>query len=674
MTPERWRQIKQLFQAAIELAEADRDTFLASQAAGDEDLRRQVEQMLRHATGAGLLDRPAWDGVTIDHTIAPGDRLGPYEILREAGAGGMGRVYKACDTRLGRTVAIKVLHAEFSDRARMEGRAISALNHPHVCALYDIGDQDGTAYLVMEYVEGESLAARLAKGALCVDEVLRYGAEIASALAAAHARGIVHRDLKPANIMITASGVKVLDFGVAQSARDADTSPGAVAGTEAYMSPSQLNGNPADARTDVFALGLVLYEMISGIRPARPFPKPLTNAPAGLTHLMERCLQPDSARRIQSMDEVRAALEALRSPSARTPRARSLAAAGALLLAVAAGTAILTWRTNSTGSRQIAASPTVIARDIAGNRKPQPAEAAPSSKPKPPVSIVHAAPPPPPSLVTLSAYPGLQRDPSFSPDGTQVAFSWQGPLRSGFGIYVRALRSDEPATALTGGAEDWGPAWSPDGRRIAFRRSQAGRFGIFWVPASGGPSNLISTIARQGQETLPQMSWSHDGKWIAAPDRDGSHATRIYLFSVESGEKRAITDNPVGTDHAPAFSPNGKQLAYASCTGAVYPCDVYVVDLARDLVPVERRRITKGGIYVRGLAWLPDGKSLVYAAGPRVAGDTYLWRVRVNPPGDPEPIDMAGSQARHPAVSKTGGFLAYTRLGSWNLMMIKHFY
>jgi Tol biopolymer transport system component len=266
----------------------------------------------------------------------------------------------------------------------------------------------------------------------------------------------------------------------------------------------------------------------------------------------------------------------------------------------------------------------------------------------------------------------MERDPSFSPDGARVAFSWHTGGPNGFGIYVRPVAPASLLTKLTDGdVEDWGPAWSPDGRKIAFRR-KSDQSGIYWVSASGGPPNLVAHIARQGQETLPQMSWSHDGKWIAAPDRDLSRATQIYLFSVDSGEKRPLTFNETGTAHAPVFSPDGKSLAYALCLGSVNPCDVYVIDLARDLSLKRERRITDQGVYIRGIAWLPDGRSLVYSAGRTYSTETYLWRVSMNPPGLPEPIGMAGSHARHPAIS-SGGLLAYTRLSNWNLMMIQNF-
>ena len=646
MTPERYRRIKQLFQAAAELAPAEREPYLVAETAGDVELRRDVENMLRHA-GTGLLERPAWEGLALEQKLERGTQVGPYEILADAGVGGMGRVYRARDTRLGRTVAIKVLSTEFRDRLRLEGRAISSLNHPHVCALYDIGNQDGMAYLVMEWVEGESLAASLARGPLAVEQALQYGAEIASGLAAAHAQGIVHRDLKPANIMITASGTKVLDFGVAQIDSDEATAPGGLAGTVAYMSPSQLNGNPADARTDVFALGLVLSEMVAG-----------TDVPAGLAALIAHCLEQDSARRVQRMEDVQTRLERLRSaPVAKTQMGKWAAAA-----AVAIVGSLIALRPG----------PAPQPPQVRFQRPPAPIVESVVRELQPPAPLPAPAPVIPPSLVTLAAYPGTERDPSFSPDGSRIAFSWHSGIHGGYGIYVKPVKTPgEPRQLTDGSAEDWGPAWSPNGRTIAFQR-RGKQSGIYIAPSTGGPALLLAPLARQRQMTLPQMSWSPDGKWIAAPDRDANGGTQIYLFPTRSGEKRAVTLNPTGTDHAPAFSPNGKTLAYTSCEGADQPCDVYVVDVGRDLAPIRRRRITNQGNYVRGVAWLPDGRSLVYCAG-RSAESAHLWRVAVDPPGLPERIDLAGAPAHHPTISPAGGLLAYTRMDHWNLMMIRNF-
>src|SRR5215510_4488410 len=217
-------------------------------------------------------------------TLSAGSRLGPYEVLAPIGAGGMGEVYKARDTRLDRTVAVKVLpqhlsaSAEVRQRFEREAKTISQLSHPHICALYDVGNQDGVEYLVMELLEGETLAERLNKGSLPVEQTLRFGIEIADALDKAHRQGIVHRDLKPGNVMLTKSGVKLLDFGLAKAiappaekasltslpTQQGLTQEGTILGTFQYMAPEQLEGKEADARTDIFALGAVLYEMATG--------------------------------------------------------------------------------------------------------------------------------------------------------------------------------------------------------------------------------------------------------------------------------------------------------------------------------------------------------------------------------------------------------------------------
>src|SRR6202023_1836512 len=219
--------------------------------------------------------------------ILPGRRLGPYEILSAIGAGGMGEIYKARDTRLNRIVAIKVLPAHLADRSESrerferEARTIASLNHPHICTLHDIGQQDGTDFLVMEYLEGETLAQRLLKGALPLQQVLQYAIEIADALDKAHRKGVTHRDLKPGNIMLTKSGTKLLDFGLAKLKQEvapatpvsqlptmtnAITGEGTILGTSQYMAPEQLEGGEVDSRTDIFAFGAVVYEMATGKR------------------------------------------------------------------------------------------------------------------------------------------------------------------------------------------------------------------------------------------------------------------------------------------------------------------------------------------------------------------------------------------------------------------------
>ncbi|HLK49401.1 MAG TPA: serine/threonine-protein kinase [Bryobacteraceae bacterium] len=328
MTPERFRQIEELYHAAREKTGAERAALLAE---ANPEMRREVEDLLAQ-TESGFLAAPAVPISTelADATVTAltgGNCLGPYRIESKLGEGGMGEVFRAVDTRLGRTVAVKVTHAKFGDRFEREARAIAALNHPHICTLHDVGPD----YLVMEFIEGETLAQRLKRGKLSMEETLRYGAQIASALAAAHAKGIVHRDLKPGNIMLVNSGVKVLDFGLAKTQQDETiTASRAVMGTPGYMAPEQREGNPADARTDIYSLGCVFYEMATGGRIGSGQRVPSRS----LEKIVNHCLEQDPGRRWQSVAELEHALSAL---NRRAPHEKAIAAAALTMLVLGAG-------------------------------------------------------------------------------------------------------------------------------------------------------------------------------------------------------------------------------------------------------------------------------------------------------------------------------------------------
>src|SRR5215469_10015190 len=321
MTPERWQRIETLYHSALEHEPAQRFSFLDQACGSDRELRREVEPLLaQHASRDGPLDRPALDtGAEPTQTqLAIGSQLGPYKISGSLGAGGMGQVYKARDTRLGREVAIKILSERFSDRFEREARAVAALNHQHICTLYDVGPD----YLVMELVEGETLAERLKKGALSMEQTLQFGIQIAEALVAAHAKGITHRDLKPGNIMLAKSGVKVLDFGLAKSHCDETvTATQAVMGTPAYMAPEQREGKDCDARTDIFALGLVLAEMATGQRTAPAAEPQLDSLPAKFAHVIDRCLAQDPDDLWQTARDIKSELEWAGKPTATSPPA-----------------------------------------------------------------------------------------------------------------------------------------------------------------------------------------------------------------------------------------------------------------------------------------------------------------------------------------------------------------
>ena len=329
MTPERLQEIEELYHAVREGTADERSTLLAR---ADPELRREVELLLAPPSGGEFLDRPAIEyapELLEDSTVtalASGECLGPYRIESKLGAGGMGEVFRAIDTRLGRSVAIKTNREQFNARFEREARAISSLNHPNICTLYDVGPN----YLVMELVEGETLAARLKQGPLPVQTALLYGTQIAAALVEAHGKGIVHRDLKPGNIMIGKTGVKVLDFGLARSGQDETvTASHMVMGTPAYMAPEQRQGKPADARTDIYSFGWVLYEMLTGVR-VGPQRKPIR--PLKLERIVNRCLEEDLGRRWQSAAELQHELAAV-SPS---KRAAYVAAGAAAILALAA--------------------------------------------------------------------------------------------------------------------------------------------------------------------------------------------------------------------------------------------------------------------------------------------------------------------------------------------------
>ena len=299
MTPERFQQIEELYHAARTRTGEERAAMLAG---ADPELRREVESLLAQPGSARFLDRPAaqnatelLDTVTV---VTNGASLGPYRIEGKLGQGGMGEVFRAVDTRLGRAVAVKTAHERFSDRFQREARAIASLNHPNICTLHDVGPN----YLVMELVEGETIAARLKSGPLPLKTALLYASQIAAALVEAHGKGIIHRDLKPGNIMIARSGIKVLDFGLAKSGADETlTASHMVMGTPAYMAPEQREGKPADARTDIYSFGCVFYEMLTGGRVgARRKRIPLR----GLEKVVNRCLEEDPGLRWQSAEEL----------------------------------------------------------------------------------------------------------------------------------------------------------------------------------------------------------------------------------------------------------------------------------------------------------------------------------------------------------------------------------
>jgi serine/threonine protein kinase len=482
-------------------------------------------------------------------------RLGPYEILSAIGAGGMGEVYRAKDTRLDRVVAIKILPEHISnqpqarERFEREARAISSLSHPHICPLYDVGHQDGIDFLVMEFLEGETLASRLQKGPLPLDQVLKYGVQIADALDTAHKRGVIHRDLKPGNIMLTKSGTKLLDFGLAKlqaveavagmTALPTLTTPltgeGAILGTLQYMAPEQLEGQEADARTDIFALGAVLYEMATGRRafdgksqaslisaimsaepPAMSMSQPLIRD--GLERVVKTCLLKDPGARWQSAHDLKLELTWLQqgvAPAAAAPKSRSREAlawvVAVLLLLTAVPLALDRFRSN-----------------------PQAVQAVRSS------------------LLPPTGSSFLRGNFSVSPDGTRLAFAAVGP-DGGTRLWVRTFSASN-AQQLNGTEGGMLPFWSPDSRRIGF--FAAGKLRTVDVETTAVRILCDAPMGRCGG------TWNRDGTIVFAPSISGP----LYRIQDTGGVPVAVTSivrQGSGQSHRwPFFLPDGKHFLY----------------------------------------------------------------------------------------------------------------
>ncbi len=489
-----------------------------------------------------------------------------YEILETLGRGGMGVVYKARDAHLDRFVAIKVLPPEkVADPERkrrfvQEAKAASALNHPNIVHIYDIAEADGIQFIAMEYVPGKTLDQMIGRKGLRLNETLKCAVQIADALAKAHSAGIVHRDLKPSNVMVTGDGlVKVLDFGLAkliertsefgetatmQADEKPETAEGTIVGTVAYMSPEQAEGKPVDARSDLFAFGSLLYEMVTGQRAfhgdsklstlaaiLNKEPAPLRQLapelPQELERIITRCLRKDPEYRAQNMSDLKVALRDLKEESesgqlTSVSRARPkigwkiTVPAAALVAILAAGTAWFYLRST---------------RSLA-----------------------------PLKVLPLTTYPGSERFPSFSPDGNQVAFSWNGEKQDNHDIYVQLADGGTPLRLTTNPAEDTAPAWSPDGRQIAFVRQGGEGCAIFLISPLGGAERELTEAACS--DSTP--AWTPDGKSLAFADSSG-----LFLISTATRERRKLTSppHPLLATTVPQFLPTGgTSSSYARTT------------------------------------------------------------------------------------------------------------
>jgi len=570
--------------------------------------------------------------------LTPGTRLGSYQIVEPIGAGGMGEVYRARDSQLERDVAIKVLsdalvrQPENLARFAREARALAAVNHPNIAAIYGLDEKDGMRFLVLELVEGEPLDLRIARGPIPLPEALDLAGQIADALAAAHEKGIVHRDLKPSNVRLTPSGrAKVLDFGLAKNVEEeavssvsttaptARTAEGAIVGSPAYMSPEQARGRPLDRRTDLWSFGCLLFEMLTGERAFRgetasdciaailgrepAWSTVPRGTPAGVRRVLRRCLEKDPEHRVRDAADVRLEL------------------------------------------------------DAAKRSRPGP----PSARPKRPKAI-GSVPSAPPRLTQLTLARGLEESPVFSPDGREIAYT--ADVDGVRKIFVRPTSAGSGTAVTSGPFDDIQPAWSPDGERLAFVRArESGRklepsdvFGWFlggdvWTVdrRSGEASRLI--------EDAYNPAYSPDGGSIAV-DAPWAGQRRLWLVDTHGRNRKQLTsDSSEAIAHVrPRWSPDGRRIVFQSIESTKF--DIRVVDLQSQKL----LWVTNDLFQDIQPVWSPSGRH-VYFASYR-SGGLNLWRIAVSsggkPRAAPQQLTTGAGQDVEPSVSPDGARLAFT--------------
>jgi serine/threonine protein kinase/Tol biopolymer transport system component len=607
--------------------------------------------------------------------LATGTTLGSYEILSPLGAGGMGEVYLARDTRLGRRVALKLLHHDDGSgenvrrRFEQEARTASSLNHRNIVSIFDIGQQDGFDYIAMEYVEGETLRTQLSRGRIDVRRAVDLAAQAAAGLAAAHDANVIHRDIKPENLMIAQDGhLKILDFGLAKltdkpqsllaanaatvSVTPALTRVGTIVGTTAYMSPEQAQGQDLDGRTDIFSLGLVLYECLTGqpafagrsvidilhaIINAEPRSAVEVNPrlPNEVMDVLGKALAKDLSERYRHAGDFELDLRRFK----RALESGSLSALRASRSASGSGSAALKW---------IAAAAAGIAIGAVGAWQMR----RPASSPAPTNSFAAV------TLAPLTTDPGFEGDPSFSPDGETLAYV--SDRTGNFEIFLKQVSGGNDVNITDDAADDVQPAFSPDGRQIAFVSTRAGASDLLFMgpntPMRGGDIWVMPALGGNGRRVARSGNfpgWSPDGAdlvFTAGP----WFGPKMYRVNASGGEPREIRlqfSPGVSPAHLlyPRFSPDGNWIVFSS------PDDVFVVSADGG----EVKAIARG----QGPAWSGDSKSIVYSNG-EVGTNQSLWSVAFDPgtgqaAGPARPITIGRGADMQAALSRDGSRIAF---------------
>ena len=597
-------------------------------------------------------------------TLAQGTRLGPYEIVEAVGSGGMGEVYRARDTRLNRDIALKLLPLAYADhperlgRFEREAQAVAALNHPNIVTIHSVEQAGGQRFLTMEFIEGQTLAAVIKSKRPSLDDLLAIAVPLCDAVSAAHARGIVHRDIKPGNVMITAEGrVKVLDFGLAKLREDETaaepitgpvgeqiTRPLQVIGTVEYMSPEQAEGRPVDHRTDIFSLGVVLYEMATGRRPfegdtpvsvmsstRRDTPPAVTalnpEVPAELSRIIRRALAKDPQRRYQTAIDLRNDLEELKTDVEMGTLVSAVPAAGV-------------GRRNRRGQWLMGVAIVGVALAAVGLWRYGPAR----GKGRGSVDATFS------QLTTLS---GWEADPSLSPDGRWVVY--QGRQAGNWDVYLQSVPGEAPINLTADSSDDdTQPAFSPDGEQIAFR-SERGGGGLFVMGRTGGS---VRRVIDGGYNP----SWSADATMLVYATEEVSYTpysrstvSHLWTVNVATGERRQLSDVDAVQ---PAWSPNGQRIAFWAAPPPGSQRDIWTIAAAGG----EPVRVTDDTAADWSPVWSPDGKYLYFASDR--GGTQNLWRVRIDEAsghvtGPAEAITSPSPYAGNPSLSATGDRLVY---------------
>jgi predicted Ser/Thr protein kinase len=629
MNQERWQQVETLYHEALEQESSGRGAFLTQACNGDEELRREIETLLATEGEEVLVDREAIDIAAAlledGAPLAAGTLLGPYRIEGTLGEGGMGTVYRARDTRLGRDVALKISREEFSERSEREARTVAALNHPHICQIYDVGPN----YLVMELVEGRPL-----KGPLPLAQSMEYSGQILDALDAAHRKGVVHRDLKPANIMVTKQGIKLLDFGLAKQTApiangdttrtQALTGAATILGTLQYMSPEQVEGKPADTRSDLFSFGCLLYEMLTAKRAfegesaasviaaiLEREPAPLEISPP-MDRVVKRCMAKDPDQRFQTAIDLKAALVWAidQAPEAKPSRRWRIAAGVMLLLGLAGGWAI---------SRLPNQSPET--RDM------------------------HF------QIPRLPEYGGGGPALSVSPDGRFV--TERGVLNGKRGLWLNPIDGSAPRLLTANGNL---PFWSPDSKAIGWWEDSR----IWRLDLAGGEPVAVCEAPQRG------AAWTTDGRILFAS------AAGIMQVAATGGSPLPLTtvDASIGEVlHArPALLPNG-WFVYLAMNSRRESSAIYAAPLSD---PTKRVRVSQSETEAVH-ATAPNGKSyLIMTRGNAVVVVQEFDRDKVKLVGEAvhlKELDSSPLTPILPAAASATGLLVY-RKGTTSLTLV----